>query len=80
MAIVKIVLGIVIILSAIALIVLVLMQSGKGKELGSALVGSSSNSYLGNSKASDKDRLLVKATAILAVVLTLCVMALFILA
>lgn len=78
MATIKIVLGIVIILAAIALTVLVLMQSGKGKELGAALTGSS-NSYLGNSKTSDKDKLLFKITAVLAIVLVLCVLALYIL-
>ena len=40
-------LGILVILVTIALTILVLMQSGKGKELGSAIAGGN-NSYLGN--------------------------------
>ena len=52
-------LGIIIILVAVALTVLVLMQTGKGKELSGAIAGGSSNSYLGNSKTNDKDKLLV---------------------
>ena len=73
-------LGIIIILLTIALTVLVLMQSGKGKELSGAIAGGSSNSYLGNSKTSDKDKLLVKITTILAIVLTVCVLALYVIA
>ena len=73
-------LGIIIILLTIALTVLVLMQSGKGKELSGAIAGGSSNSYLGNSKTSDKDKLLVKITTVLAIVLTLCVLALYVIA
>lgn len=72
-------LGIIIILLAIALTVLVLMQSGKGKELGSAIAGGN-NSYLGNTKTSDQDKLLFRITAVLAVVLTLCVLVLYVIA
>ena len=73
-------LGIIIILLTIALTVLVLMQSGKGKELSGAIAGGSSNSYLGNSKTSDKDKLLAKITTILAIVLTICVLVLYVIA
>lgn len=75
----KLALGIVVILMSIALTVLVLMQSGKGKELGSAIAGGN-NSYLGNTKLSDKDKLLFKITAVLAVVFVLCVLVLYIVA
>lgn len=75
----KIALGIIIILMAIALTVLILMQSGKGKELSGAIAGGN-NSYLGNSKTSDKDRLLFKITAVLAGVFTVCVLVLYLLA
>ena len=78
MEIAMIVLGIVIILLTVALTVLVLMQSGKGKELSGAIAGGSSNSYLGNSKTSDKDKLLARITCVIAVVLTLCVLALYV--
>jgi protein translocase SecG subunit len=53
------------------------MQSGKGKELGSAIAGGS-NSYLGNTKMSDKDKVLFKITAVLAVVLVICVLVLYV--
>ncbi len=70
-------LGIIIILVAVALTVLVLMQTGKGKELSGAIAGGS-NSYLGNSGMSDKDKLLFKITAVLATVLVVLVLALYI--
>ena len=74
-------LGIIIILLTIALTTLVLMQSGKGKELSGAIAGGSSNSYLGNnSKTSDKDKLLAKVTCVLSVVLTICVLVLYVIA
>lgn len=71
-------LGIIIILIAVALTVLVLMQDGKGKELSSAIAGGSNNSYLGNSKISDKDKLLFKITAVLAAVLVVLVLVLYV--
>ena len=73
------ILGIVLILVAIALTVLVLMQTGKGKELSGAIAGGN-NSYLGNTKTSDKDKILFRATAVLAVVLVGLVLALYIIA
>ena len=73
-------LGILIILVTIALVVLVLMQSGKGKDLSGAIAGGNSNSYLGNSKSGDHDKLLSKITCVLAVVLVLLVFVLYLIA
>lgn len=72
-------LGILVILVSIALTVLVLMQSGKGKELSSAIAGGN-NSYLGNSNMNNKDKLLFKITAVLAIVLVVLVLALYVIA
>ena len=72
-------LGILVILVTIALTVLVLMQSGKGKELSGAIAGGN-NSYLGNSKTSDKDKLIFRITAVLAAVLVVLILALYIIA
>ncbi len=72
-------LGILVILVTIALTILVLMQSGKGKELSGAIAGGN-NSYLGNSKTSDKDKLIFKVTAVLAAVLVVLILALYIIA
>ena len=73
------ILGIVIILMSIALTVLVLMQSGKGKELSGAIAGGN-NSYLGNTQTSDKDKLLFKITAVLAIALVVLVLVLYVIA
>ena len=72
-------LGILLILMAIAITVLVLMQTGKGKELSGAIAGGN-NSYLGNTQTNNKDKLLFKITAVVAVVFVLCVLALYIIA
>ena len=70
-------LGIISIILAVALTVLVLMQTGKGKELSSAIAGGSS-SFLDNSAMSAKDKLLFKVTAVLAIVFVLLVLVLFV--
>ena len=79
MTIALVILGILAILIAITLTVLVLMQTGKGKELSGAIAGGN-NSYLGNTKTSDKDKLLFKATAALSIVFVLLVLVLYVLA
>lgn len=71
-------LGIIIIILSIAVITLVLMQSGKGKELSSTLAGGS-GSY-GNTKINDKDKLLFKVTAVLSALLVVLVLVLYIIA
>ena len=72
-------LGILVILVSIALTVLVLMQSGKGKELSGAIAGGN-NSYLGNTKTTNKDKILFRVTAVLAGILVALVLALYIIA
>ena len=72
-------LSIISIVLAVAITVLVLMQTGKGKELSSTIAGGN-NSYLGNTQTNNKDKLLFKITAVLAVVFVLCVLALYIIA
>ena len=72
-------LAIITIVLAVALTVLVLMQTGKGKELSGVIAGGN-NSYLGNSQTNNKDKLLFKITAIVAAVFVLCVLALYIIA
>ena len=72
-------LGILVILVSIALTVLVLMQSGKGKELSGAIAGGN-NSYLGNTKTTNKDKILFRVTAVLAGVLVALVLTLYIIA
>lgn len=72
-------LGIVILVLSVVLTVLVLMQSGKGKELSGAIAGGN-NSYFGNSKSTSKDKVLMIVTAVLSGVFVLCVLALYLIA
>ena len=74
-------LGILIILMAIALTVLVLMQTGKGKgkELSGAIAGGN-NSYLGNTNLNQKDKILFRVTAVLAVIFVALVLVLYVIA
>ena len=72
-------LGIVLILMAIALTVLVLMQTGKGKELSGAIAGGN-NSYLGNTKTTNKDKLLFKITAVLSALFVVLVLVIYVIA
>lgn len=72
-------LGILVLIVSIALSVLVLMQSGNGKELSGAIAGGN-NSYLGNSKTTNKDKLMFRVTAVLSVVLVALILALYIIA
>ena len=72
-------LGILVLIVSIALAVLVLMQSGNGKELSGAIAGGN-NSYLGNSKTTNKDKLMFRVTAVLSVVLVALILALYIIA
>ena len=72
-------LGIVILVLSVVLTVLVLMQSGKGKELSGAIAGGN-NSYFGNSKSTSKDKVLIIVTAVLSGVFVLCVLALYLIA
>ena len=72
-------LGILIILMAIALTVLVLMQTGKGKELSGAIAGGN-NSYLGNTNINQKDKILFRVTAVLAAIFVVMVLVLYVIA
>lgn len=75
----KIVFGIILIIAALALIVVVLLQSGKDKSLSSAIAGSaSSDTYYGKNKSKSIDKLLEKITAVVAIVFALIVLVSFI--
>ena len=72
-------LGILVILVSIAITILVLMQSGKGKELSGAIAGGN-NSYLGNTSLNQKDKILFRVTAVLAVIFVVLVLVLYVIA
>lgn len=73
-----IVIGIILIASAIFLIVAVLLQSGKDKGLSGALSGSSSDTFYGKNKGNTKERILSKATTVISVIFVVLVLVSFV--
>lgn len=73
-----IIIGIILIASALFLIVAVLLQSGKDKGLSGAVSGSSSDTYYGKNKGSSMDRFLSKATTVIAVIFVVVVLISFV--
>lgn len=71
-----IVLGIILIVLAVALIALVLMQQGKDKQLSGAIAGGSDTFY-GKSKGANKDKILSVITTVCAIVFVLVVIAMY---
>ena len=71
-----IVLGIILIVLAVALIALVLMQQGKDKQLSGAIAGGS-DSFYGKSKGANKDKVLSVITTVCAIVFVLVVIAMY---
>lgn len=72
-------LGIVVLLLALALCLLVLLQSGKDNRLSGAIAGGM-DTFFGKSKSSTMDRKLVIATIIVSIVFVVAVLALYIVA
>ena len=78
MEVLTIVLGIILLVLAVALSILVMMQNGKDKKLSGAIAGGS-DSFYGKTKSSDRSRVLSLVTSIVAVVFVVLVFAMYIL-
>lgn len=76
--IVTLVIGIILLVLAVALIALVLMQQGKDKKLSGAIAGGSDTFY-GKSKAATKDKMLSMITMIIGIVFTVLVVVMYVL-
>ena len=74
----KIVFGVILIAAAIALVVSVLLRSGKDKSLSSAIAGGSSDTYYGKNKAQSFDKKLDAATMVIAIVFAAIVLVSFV--
>ncbi len=61
-------LGILLIVLAVALVVCVLLQSGKDKKLSSTITGSSADTFFSKGKSKSKDKILSRITTVLSVV------------
>ena len=71
------ILGIVLMVLSVALTILVLMQSGKDKGLGT--LGGSSETYFGKNSGNSRDKLLSKLTIVLSALIVVVVVVLVIL-
>lgn len=72
------VLGIILIIVSVALVVLVVLQEGKGRGLSGAISGGSSDTFLGKSKAATKQKKLAKGTIVAASIFAALVLAMYI--
>ncbi len=79
MSIVQFVLAIVLLILSAALVVLVLLQKGKDKNLSGAIAGGS-DTYFGKSKAASKDKSLSVITSIVAIVFAVVLLAMYFIA
>ena len=71
-------LGIVLIVLSLALVVLVLFQSGKDKRLSGTIAGGA-ETFFGKSKAADYNKTLSVATTIVSIVFAVLVLAMYLL-
>ena len=72
----EIILGIALMVLAVALVVLVLMQQGKDKKLSGAIAGGADN-FFGKSKGNDYNKVLSAATTVIAIVFVGLVVAMY---
>ncbi len=64
----EIALGIILIVLAVALVVCVLMQSGKDKSLSGTITGGASESFFARGKGKSKDKVFSLITTVLAII------------
>ena len=74
---IELVLGIVLVIVAVAISVLVALQPGKDKRLSGAIAGGASDTFFGKSKAQRREKKLEKATVAVSIVFFIIVVALF---
>ena len=72
----EIILGIVLLVLAVALVVLVLFQSGKSKKLSGSIAGGA-ETFFGKSKGADNNKVLSIVTTVTAVVFTVLVLTMY---
>ena len=79
MGVFEIIMGIVITVIAVALIVLVLLQSGKDASLSGSISGGSTDTYYGQNKGRSRDKLLARFTVVASILFVGTLMAAYIL-
>ena len=75
---VEIVIGILLLVMSLFLVVVVLMQSGKDKNLSGGIAGGA-DTFFGKQRGKNKDRFWSRTTAIVSVIFTLLVITLYLL-
>ena len=75
----EIILGIILLVLAVAISVLVMLQKGKDKKLSGAIAGGA-DSFFGGTKGNDKDKLLSTLTAVFSVIFAILVVVMYIIA
>ena len=74
---VEIILGIVLIVMAVALVIMVLLQSGKDKRLSGSIAGAA-ETFFSKGKSKTRDKVLARITTVLSVVFVVLVVFLYI--
>ena len=74
----EITLGVILMVLSVALIVCVLLQSGKDKRLSSSIAGGSSESFFSKGKGKSKDKIFSIVTTVLAIVFAIVAVAMVI--
>ena len=74
----ELVLGILLLVIAVALVILVLFQSGKDKKLSGTIAGGA-ETFFGKTKAATYDKILSAATTIVAIVFAVLVLTMYLL-
>lgn len=72
----EIIIGVVLLLMSIFLVVAILMQSGKQKNLSGTIAGGA-ETFFGKAKASTMDKMLSKLTTIVAIVFSVLVLVMY---
>lgn len=72
----ELILGIVLLVMAVFLVVAILMQHGKDKQLSGTIAGGA-ETFFGKSKASTMDKMLSKVTTIVAIVFAVLVLVMY---
>ncbi|MBQ7347694.1 MAG: preprotein translocase subunit SecG [Clostridia bacterium] len=75
----QLIIGIVLIVLAIAMTVLILMQTGKDKSLSSTIAGGSADTFFGRSGGSTKEKFFSRATIAISVLFVILTVVLVIL-
>ena len=74
---IEIAIGIILLVLAVALIALVLMQQGKDKKLSGTITGGS-DTYYGKGKGRSLDKILARATTVVAILFSVLVVAMYV--